>query len=135
MEIHHFAKAACFPAVWLERGLLTGPFFEAQAGEFEREYGIRSPEGGTEHWRYGAFLYWLRRRPASDTLPALVEAALQDPDRPMAGNVLLELVALSNFNQESLELVLARAPSRERLGVDPQRLRSAFSLAHPEASA
>lgn len=135
MEIHRFAQAASFPAVWLERGLLAGPFFESQARKFEHEYGTRVPEGGTEHWRYDAFLHWLRSSPSAEALEGLVEAVLQDPDRPMAGNVLLDLVALRSFNQKLLEHILARAPTRRELGVNPQRLKSAFFTAHPEASA
>src|SRR5687768_2753488 len=93
MNITAFAESAQFPAVWLEYGLLDGLFFEQQAAEFASEYGSRKPSGGTEHWRYAAFLSWLRAKPDASKVEQLLEAALADPDPPMAGNVIKELVA------------------------------------------
>ncbi|MCE4555692.1 hypothetical protein [Pelomonas cellulosilytica] len=131
MQISLFAQRASFPDVWLDHGLLVGPFFEAQAREFEREYESETPEGGTEHWRYGAFVHWLRAKPAEATVVALAEAALRDQDPSMAGNVILELAALPAFSHQLLEHVLARAPARKELGVAPEKLRAVFAKAHP----
>ena len=105
MQITSFAEAADFPRIWLTCGLLEGDFFEQQAAEFEREYGVVKPRGGTEHWRYAAFLALLRAQPTAARLAQLLDAALADPDPPMAGNVVKDVIA----NPLSTEQMLARA--------------------------
>ena len=105
MQITSFAEAADFPEIWLTCGLLEGAFFVQQAAEFEREYGSVKPRGGTEHWRYAAFLALLRAKPTAARLDQLLDAALADPDPSMAGNVVKDVIA----NPLSTEQMLARA--------------------------
>ena len=93
MSLTTFATLAEFPDAWSKHGLLDGPFSAEQAAEFEREYGSSKPNGGTEHWRYAAFLNWLRAKPDARRTGQLLEAALADPDPPMAGNIIKKLVA------------------------------------------
>lgn len=129
MNINEFAAAADFPDVWLSRGLLDGPFFQEQAAEFALEYGRKKPPGGTEHWRYGAFNFWLRsdldRTRASD----LFEAALADPDPPMAGNVIKALLA-GPFATEQMLSDAVRAVEADRYYyVGAQELKRIFGSA------
>jgi hypothetical protein len=105
MKIDSFAAAADFPGIWLACGLLQGDFFAQQAVEFEREYGGVKPSGGTEHWRYASFLALLRAQPTAARLVQLLDAALADPDPPMAGNVVKDVIA----NPLSTEQMLSRA--------------------------
>jgi hypothetical protein len=130
MQVAQFARAANFPAIWLERALLTGAFFEMQAREFEVEYGQVQPEGGTEHWRYGSFMHWLRSNPGKDLLHSLVEAALQDPDPGMAGNVLLAVVSLPACSQESFALALASVNRHRDFHMSQAKLQSALTASH-----
>lgn len=105
MQISAFAVAADFPDIWLDHGLMEGDFFAQQAAEFEREYGGVKPTGGTEHWRYASFLALLHAQPTAEKLVQLLDAALAEPDPPMAGNVVKEVIA----NRLSTEQMLARA--------------------------
>ena len=105
MQISSFAVAADFPEIWLANGLMQGDFFAQQAAEFEREYGGVKPSGGTEHWRYASFLALLRAQPTAERLVLLLDAALADPDPPMAGNVVKDVIA----NPLSTKQMLARA--------------------------
>jgi hypothetical protein len=131
MNIEQFARAAEFPAIWQERGLLTGHFFEKQAQEFEKEYGELQPEGGTEHWRYGSFLHWLRSGPEQVVLDSLLEAALQDPEPGMAGNVLLAIVSLPSCSARSFESALAAVRARSGFYVSPPELEAAYANGRP----
>ena len=81
-----------YPSVWLDEELLTDELFNIQAAELQKEYGNDAPKGGTEHWRYGAFHYWLTRNIETDVLAKLLEAANVDPDQPMAGAAIKDIV-------------------------------------------
>jgi hypothetical protein len=108
MDILGFAAAADFPQEWIRGGLFDDPFFIGQANDFERHHGSARPNGGTEHWRYAAFLHLLRANPTAATLQRLLDAALADPDPPMAGNVIKDIVANRLATESMLSTALAR---------------------------
>lgn len=123
MDISEFAAAAQFPAIWLDRGLLDGPFFQGQADEFGREYGLGKPPGGTEHWRYGAFNHWLRSGLGPERTRDLFQAALTDPDPPMAGNVIRQLLDSPFATEQMLLDAVAVVEADRDYQVDAQELR------------
>ena len=127
MNLTAFAEAAEFPGAWLKYGLLDGPFFVQQAIEFELEYGSSKPRGGTEHWRYAAFLSWLRMKPDASRVEQLLEAALADPDPPMAGNVIKELVENPLCTEQMLVAATRQVAANRDYYVRPEELQSIFS--------
>ena len=129
MDIKAFAAAANYPTVWLTRGLLDGPFFQAQAEEFFREYRDRKPAGGTEHWRYGSFIHWLRTDIDERKTLDLFEAAIADPDPPMAGNVIKELLGRPFATEGMLSRALKAVAENRYYHVTAQALERIFSSA------
>jgi hypothetical protein len=102
-----------YPAVWTEKGLYPEDLYQVQLAAFvaeARERGIRSheyrPVGGTEHYRYGAFRYWLQRDPGPDTLHSLMEGAVVDPDPPMAGAAIKDLLAAYHPTRAMIEVAI-----------------------------
>src|SRR5947209_1942912 len=85
MSPTRLAEVLQYPPVWLTTGLLCEELVALQAPQVAREYGLSAPTGGTEHWRFGAFRFWLRRKLTLTELESLLEAAVTDPDPPMAG--------------------------------------------------
>jgi hypothetical protein len=126
MTIELFASNAEFPACWRQLGLLEGEFFERQAAAFAAEYGASRPRGGTEHWRYGAFLHWLGQANDAKLLGFLLEAALEDPDPPMVGNVLIAIVGKPSCTQALFQAALVRVSSQPGYYISGALLRSTF---------
>jgi hypothetical protein len=93
-------KALRFPRAWFTTGRMTGELMRLQFSSLRRRYGTRSrPVNSPEHWRYGAFLYCLRRAKDEADLKCLMLAAQIDPDRPMAKAMMKEIVAHPLYSQ------------------------------------
>jgi hypothetical protein len=122
-----FASALNFPSIWLEAGLLPDELFDLQVGELLREYGGSKPDGGTEHWRYGAFLYWLKKDLDFKTLDALFDAAFKDPDPSMAGNVIKELVTHTLCTESLLQRAAEVVSTSKDYYVTRAELESTFA--------
>lgn len=129
MDAELFAANAKFPQCWIEHDMLNGEFFSQQIAAFESEYGAKKPAGGTEHWRYGAFLHWLRSDPDTELLQALLAAALADPDPPMAGNVLKAIVAKPNCTPAMLKAAQDAVDSNRYYYTTAQDLRQSYQSA------
>ena len=130
MQITTFAQAADFPDIWITCGLLEGEFFARQAAEFAREYGSVKPSGGTEHWRYAAFLAVLRAKPTTARLDQVLDAALADPDPPMAGNVVKDVIANPNSTVEMLSRAVAAIATNTDYYVSRDELVHLFNSSH-----
>ena len=48
MNKKQLAEHLQYPAIWQESGLLSDELFNFQAPEYQKEYGARAPDGGTE---------------------------------------------------------------------------------------
>jgi hypothetical protein len=73
---------------------MAGELMRLQFSSLRRRYGTRSrPVNSPEHWRYGAFLYCLRRVKDEAGLKCLMLLAQNDPDRPMAKAMMKEISA------------------------------------------
>jgi hypothetical protein len=88
MNAHLLASLLEYPEPWIRHNMLSAKFFEDQAAQLAEQYGGCKPAGGSEHWRYGGFLYWFRQTLNQEQVQHLLDAALADPDPPMAGNIL-----------------------------------------------
>ncbi len=113
LSLAELVDRLCYPAVWMERGLYPEDLFQGQLEAFAteaREHGVPPqeycPVGGTEHYRYGAFRYWLQRNPGPEILHALMEAAVTDSDPPMAGAAIKDLLAAYHPTRAMLELAI-----------------------------
>lgn len=71
------------------------------------------PAGATEHYRYRAFNFWLNRKPGREVYEALMEAAAADPDPPMAGAAIKDLISSYSPSPAIVELVI-QAVSRSK---------------------
>src|SRR6266545_5603696 len=109
-----------FPKIWEEKGLYPDDLYQVQLEAFiaeARDHGIPpddySSAGGMEHYRYGAFRFWLFRNPGREVYEALMEAAVLDPDPPMVGAAIKDLISSYSPSPAILELVI-QAVSRSR---------------------
>jgi hypothetical protein len=93
-------RALRFPRAWFTTGLMTGELMRLQFSSLRRRYGTRSrPVRSSEHWRYGAFLYCLRKVKDEAELKRLMLAARDDPDGPMAKAMMSEMAAHHLYSQ------------------------------------
>jgi len=121
-----FAKLLNYPAIWLDMNLLTDELFEFQSHEFQKEYGNRIPKGGTEHWRYGAFHYWLARDIDSKVLWRLLEAASVDPNQAMAGAAIKDIIKHPSSNSAILTMATDIVSQSPYFYVSAAELEKAF---------
>jgi len=86
-------KKLCFPAIWSEKELYPEELRVVQEAELRRN----SPGevvNDSEHYRYSAFLYYVKRSDTTpDQLRHLVKAASQDSDPVMAQAALIDMVS------------------------------------------
>jgi hypothetical protein len=97
-----FLKILNFPKIWAIQDLLPDSYFDAAKEEYNKEYGEAIPKDGTEHWRFAAFVYLLRSELSASQIGWLIDAAIDDPDRPMAGGVIEELLSRSVASEQML---------------------------------
>jgi hypothetical protein len=100
-----------YSTLWLDYGLIDRAFLHAQV---DQQRATGDPHG--EHYRYAAFVRWLRHRQSAtdDELLRFTELAQADPDPAMGRSALIELV------QTAWLTAAQRALVSERLaGADP----------------
>jgi hypothetical protein len=74
-------KALRFPDAWFRTGLMSAELSRQQLSSLRRHFGNRSrPVNGSEHWRYGAFHFILRRVTNEEALVKLLSVAYADPE-------------------------------------------------------
>lgn len=126
MNKKDFLKILHFPKIWEIQNLLPDSYFEMAKEEYENEYGNNVPRGGTEHWRFGAFVYLLRKSLSTTELEWLIDAAIADPDKPMAGGVVEELLARSLASETMLTKACRAVESNQEYGKSSEQLRKSF---------
>jgi hypothetical protein len=108
-------RALRYPRVWFTSGLLAGELLELQFRALRRKVGCRSrPLAASEHWRYGAFAWWLGRIEAPERLLLLLGAAAVDPDEPMGRAVAKEIAAHPLSSEAVRERALTLHSTRTR---------------------
>ncbi len=69
-----------FPKEWLEWDMYPDELFQGQLGVYEPHH------KNDEHYRYGAFHYWLKRNPSRDILLKLAKLSWLDSYQIMAAD-------------------------------------------------
>ena len=101
MDKNSLIRKLDYPDIWKEKGLINNELYSTQLHDFVKEYGSKKPEGGTEHFRYGAFCYYVQNSETDEaTLKILVEAASKDSDSGMAQSALIDLVSHPDCTSE-----------------------------------
>ncbi len=86
-----------FPKEWLEWDMYPDEFFQGQLGVYE------PGEKDDEHYRYGAFHYWLKRNPTKETLLKLAKLSWLDSDQIMAADARKYISKAENTDEIVLE--------------------------------
>lgn len=82
MERIEFMRLMEFPEGWLEPGMYPQDLFEGQLASY-----TPGSEAASEHFRNGAFHWWLKRAPTEDQLIKLAALSRADPDQLMGKDV------------------------------------------------
>ena len=78
MTKEEFVKLMNYPKEWLEWDMLPDEVLENQLSEYEPGH-----ENSSEHYRNGAFQFWLRGEANEEQLIKLVKLSKLDPDEIM----------------------------------------------------
>ncbi|MBP1151171.1 MULTISPECIES: hypothetical protein [unclassified Methylocaldum] len=79
MTKNEFINLMQYPREWVEWGMLPDELLNGQIAEYEP-----GSERASQHYRNGAFHFWLRRGPSKDVLLKLARLSFLDPDPLMA---------------------------------------------------
>jgi hypothetical protein len=91
-DTSNFFSRLLFPAIWVESNLYPVALREGQEAHLKQESPGRVC--GSEHYRYGAFCYYVKSPDTTaEQLHLLIVAAAQDPDPVMAQAALIDLVS------------------------------------------
>lgn len=121
-----FLKILNFPKIWEIQDLLPDRYFESAKEEYEKEYGNAIPSGGTEHWRFGAFVHLLKEELSANEIGWLIDAAIDDPDRPMAGGVIEELLSRELASEQMLTKACHAVEGSKYYCKSSEQLRKSF---------
>lgn len=98
MTKDEFIRRMQYPREWVEWAMLPDELLDEQIAECGR-----GGDWASEHYRNGAFRYWLRRRPSKDVLLKLVRLSFLDPDPLMAYSLRKDYIAKAeNADEEVL---------------------------------
>lgn len=89
-----------YPKEWIQWGMLTDELLKGQAAEYEP-----GDEQAAEHYRNGAFHWWLKRNPTKEQLKKLIALTFLDPDLMMAEDVRGYIAKANNCDDEIRELL------------------------------
>jgi hypothetical protein len=90
-----FLKLMNFPKEWLEWEMYPDELFEFQISAYEP-----GNERGSEHDRYGAFHWWIRRDPPEEAINKLFKLTFLDPKQLMAEDARKYLRKCSKYKPE-----------------------------------
>jgi len=92
---------------WIEYGLLDDSILQMQIIEFEKGH-----DTNTEHYRYGLFIDWLRKKErfTNNEIDNYIELAIDDPNKLMAGSAVKELFKSSKLNSSQFEKIKSILP-------------------------
>ena len=101
MTRNEFIRLMQYPSEWDEWGMLTEELMDIQMGEY-----YPGSERSSEHFRNGAFAYWLHEDPSKEVLLKLVKLSYLDPDSPMGEWLRSEHISKSqNADGEVMEAI------------------------------
>jgi len=87
-----------FPPQWSDWGMIPEELARIQVANYEDGH-----EAGAEHDRHGAFQWWLRQSPSSETLTKLARLSWLDPDPLMGAYVRERIESQCGQNSEVLQ--------------------------------
>ena len=87
-----------YPHEWIEWGMLTDELLNIQMGQY-----YPGSERASEHYRNGAFFYWLHNNPSKEVLLKLTKLSFLDPDILMAQWLRNEYIAKAENADEEVK--------------------------------
>lgn len=93
-----------YPPEWVAWDMLTEELLDIQIGEY-----YPGSERASEHYRNGAFNYWLHKDPSKDVLIKLAKLSFLDPDTLMAEWLRNEYIAKAQYADEEVKQVLSKS--------------------------
>ncbi|MDH5669969.1 MAG: hypothetical protein OEY86_18360 [Nitrospira sp.] len=99
---HQFAKLLKFPVQWLEWGMYPHKLYQIQIKEYEP-----GSEDASEHYRYGAFRWWLAKPLSDSQLAKYVVLTFLEPDQLMAGAARKDLLPKFKRRKVCLKSILS----------------------------
>lgn len=106
MSIEKDMEKLGYSQKWLEYGILDKEMFLKQLEDFKD-----TGHSGFEHYRYGAFIHWLKSRKSATNkeITNYIDLALSDEDQAMGESAIVELLGVSWLESEHFELVKIHA--------------------------
>jgi len=95
MSKSEFMKLMQFPSAWLELGMYPDALFKVQLQSY-----TSGSEATPEHFRNGAFHWWLSQEPTEEQLICLALLSRKDPDPPMAQDAQRNIRLASRFSPQ-----------------------------------
>ena len=94
MDKMSFTKLMGYPSEWVDWGMYPDELFAEQIRGYEPGH-----EEGSEHDRYGAFHWWIKKKPTPEQVNKLFRLAELESDRHMAADVVAHLKKLRDGNK------------------------------------
>jgi hypothetical protein len=104
MTRNEFICLMQYPPEWEEWGMLTEELMDIQIGGY-----YPGSEKASEHFRNGAFHYWLSKNPSKEVLIKLAKLSFLDPDTLMAEWLRKEYIAKAQHTDEEVKQVLGES--------------------------
>lgn len=105
-----FAKLLHYPSEWLAWGMYPDKLFQIQVHDYEP-----GSETASEHYRYGAFRWWISKPLSEKQLAKCVVLTFLDPDQIMAANARKDLSRLFQRRTLHLSSILALESSNRAI--------------------
>ncbi len=110
MDKSEFLNLMEYPAEWLEWNMYPDELWQKQLPY------RRGDERGAEHYRNGAFHWWLKQSITTDQLKRLVLLTFKDPDPLMAEDVRKYIESRNDLPQDVQELLCRKKTDARGLG-------------------
>lgn len=94
-----------YPRAWLEWEMFPDKLYQVQSAEYEP-----GNERGAEHFRYGAFGWWVARKMSRAQLRKYIALTWLDPDQVMANEARRDLLGKQPLDPELRRLLLLKVP-------------------------
>ncbi|MDK9363398.1 hypothetical protein [Lelliottia wanjuensis] len=101
MKKEHFLMKMHFPIEWITFNLYPDVLFKNQINLYRED----NDEESSEHYRNGAFHWWIRRNPDKDTLIKLINLTFLDLEQLMADDVRSYIIKCEAFDNDLKELM------------------------------
>jgi hypothetical protein len=98
-----FAQTLGFTPQWFALGIINDEILARQRAQWDNHV-----DSNSEHYRYGAFIYFLKNHnPLTPALAiALYELGANDPDYTMGGSIMAQLIRRPECPQQLLDAAL-----------------------------